>query len=309
METELWPNLLRTCRSQSIPVALVNGRISATSFRRYRMIKMFTARMLNNLTMAIMQSERDVIRIRELGMASERVSSAGNLKFDGASNTGDDEALNPDIRNRFDFRERESLIVAASTHWPEEQVLIEAFKRIKQITEDRKVRLLIAPRHPERFNEVADLIADSGLSWARRTNSPAKADATCRIILLDSIGELRTVFPLADIAFIGAALPHTADITCWSLRSKAFVSSPGRTPIILLRSFKPCLAKAPWSNLVKCRFRKPQSSWRPPSRNSWKMSLAGEKLAKKPWLFVIPIGEPRSERCKFSLSCCHRAHP
>jgi len=206
METELWPNLLRTCRSQSIPVALVNGRISATSFRRYRMIKMFTARMLNNLTMAIMQSERDVIRIRELGMASERVSSAGNLKFDGASNTGDDEALNPDIRNRFDFRERESLIVAASTHWPEEQVLIEAFKRIKQITEDRKVRLLIAPRHPERFNEVADLIADSGLSWARRTNSPAKADATCRIILLDSIGELRTVFPLADIAFIGGSI-------------------------------------------------------------------------------------------------------
>lgn len=206
METELWPNLLRTCRRQSIPVALVNGRISATSFRRYRMIKMFTARMLNNLTTAIMQSERDVTRIRELGMANERTSSAGNLKFDGASNAGNDGVLNSDMRSRFGFREGESLIVAASTHWPEEQVLIDAFKRIKQSTEDRQVRLLIAPRHPDRFNEVADLIADSGLTWARRKTSPAKEDANCEIILLDSIGELRTVFPFADIAFIGGSI-------------------------------------------------------------------------------------------------------
>jgi 3-deoxy-D-manno-octulosonic-acid transferase len=206
METELWPNLLRTCRRQSIPVALVNGRISATSFRRYRMIKMFTARMLSNLTTAIMQSERDVTRIRELGMANERTSSAGNLKFDGASNAGNDGVLNSDMRSRFGFSEGESLIVAASTHWPEEQVLIDAFKRIKQSTEDRRVRLLIAPRHPDRFNEVADLIADSGLTWARRKTSPAKEDATCEIILLDSIGELRTVFPFADIAFIGGSI-------------------------------------------------------------------------------------------------------
>ena len=216
METELWPNLLRTCRRQSIPVALVNGRISATSFRRYRMIKMFTARMLNNLTMAIMQSERDVTRIRELGMAGERTSSAGNLKFDGASNAGNDGAFSPDLRSRFGFNDSQFLIVAASTHWPEEQVLIDTFKRIKQSTEDRPgrllpvqllpVRLLIAPRHPERFTEIADLIADSGLSWARRTTAPAEGDATCEIILLDSIGELRTVFPLADIAFIGGSI-------------------------------------------------------------------------------------------------------
>lgn len=206
METELWPNLLRTCRRQSIPVALVNGRISANSFRRYRMIRLFTARMLNNLTIAIMQSERDVTRIRELGMASERTSSSGNLKFDGASNAGNDAALSADIRSRFGFSKSESLIVAASTHWPEEQVLIDAFKRIHQSAQGRRIRLLIAPRHPERFTEVADLIADSGLSWARRTAPPEKDDATCEVILLDSIGELRAVFPLADIAFIGGSI-------------------------------------------------------------------------------------------------------
>ena len=206
METELWPNLLRTCRSQSIPVALVNGRISATSFPRYKMIRMFTSRMLNNLSIAIMQSERDVTRIRELGMASDRTLSSGNLKFDIANSAGSDAAVSSDIRGRFGLTESESLIVAASTHWPEEQVLIDAFKRVNQSEHHKRVRLLIAPRHPERFNEVAELIAASGLSWARRTTSPGKDDATCDVILLDSIGELRAVFPLADIAFIGGSI-------------------------------------------------------------------------------------------------------
>ena len=205
METELWPNLLRTCRRQSIPVALVNGRISATSFRRYKMIRPFVSRMLNHLSMAVMQSERDVTRIRELGMSGERTLSSGNLKFDGASGDGD-AASSLDIRRRFGFTEAESLIVAASTHWPEEQVLIDAFKRVNQTDRQRRARLLIAPRHPKRFNEVAELIAASGLSWARRSASPGKQDAICDVILLDSIGELRAVFPIADIAFIGGSI-------------------------------------------------------------------------------------------------------
>lgn len=206
METELWPNLLRTCRSQSIPVALVNGRISATSFRRYKMIRMFTGRMLNNLSIAIMQSERDVTRIRELGMASDRTLSSGNLKFDSANSAGGDADLSSDIRRRFGFSESESLITAASTHWPEEQVLLDAFKRVRQSKHHKRVRLLIAPRHPERFAEVAELIAASGLSWARRTTPSGKDDANCDVILLDSIGELRAVFPLTDIAFIGGSI-------------------------------------------------------------------------------------------------------
>ncbi len=206
METELWPNLLRTCRRQSIPVALVNGRISANSFRRYRLIRLFTARMLNNLTMAIMQSDRDVKRILELGMPRERTLSSGNLKFDGANSAGIDANLRSDIHSRFGFSESESLIVAASTHWPEEQVLIDAFKQVRQSEQGRRMRLLIAPRHPKRFTEVADLIADSGLSWARRSTPQTKEDATCDVILLDSIGELRAVFPFADIAFIGGSI-------------------------------------------------------------------------------------------------------
>ena len=223
METELWPNLLRTCRRQSIPVALVNGRISATSFRRYRMIRLFTARMLSNLTMAIMQSERDVTRIRELGMASERTSLSGNLKFDGANSAGNDAALSSTIRSRFGFKESESLIVAASTHWPEEQVLIDAFKRVNQSEQDSRVRLLIAPRHPERFTEVADLIADSGLSWARRsTPSEKKTPAAMSSCWIRSVN-CEQCFPSPISLSSAAVLLRTEDTTFWNLQSRVSV--------------------------------------------------------------------------------------
>ena len=206
METELWPNLLRICRRQSVPIAVVNGRISANSFRRYRMVRFFTSRMLNNLSLAIMQSDQDVSRIRELGMASDRSFSSGNLKFDSANSSGPDAALSSTMRSRFGFTDNDFLIVAASTHWPEEQVLIDAFRRITSSHPRKRVRLLIAPRHPERFSEVAELLSASGFFWARRSSEPKAADTTADLILLDSIGELRAVFPFADIAFIGGSI-------------------------------------------------------------------------------------------------------
>jgi len=208
METELWPNLLRTCRQQSIPVALVNGRISATSFRRYRRVRRFVSRMLSDLSMAMMQSEQDVARIRELGMTADKTILCGNLKFDNAIGAGSITTVTADIRSRFGFNKGDRLIVAASTHWPEERIVIDSFKRLPA-DQGKRARLLIAPRHPERFSEVADLIEASGLTWARRSAGPEPADIDCDIVLLDSIGELRSVFPLADIAFIGGSIaPH-----------------------------------------------------------------------------------------------------
>jgi 3-deoxy-D-manno-octulosonic-acid transferase len=209
METELWPNLLRTCRRQEIPVALVNGRISAGSFRRYQKIRPFVTRMLNDLAIAVMQSEQDVARIRELGLAEERTLMCGNLKFDNANSAGSVTAVSSELRRRFGFNQEEMLLVAASTHWPEERVVIDSFKRLQQSQPGKRVRLLIAPRHPERFNEVAELLDSSGLSWKRRSAMPGSEDLNCDAVLLDSIGELRSVFSLADIAFIGGSLvPH-----------------------------------------------------------------------------------------------------
>jgi 3-deoxy-D-manno-octulosonic-acid transferase len=207
METEVWPNLLRECDRRSIPVALINGRISPTSFSRYAKIRLFMRRVLNNLTVASMQSEADAKRIAALGLDQARIAMSGNLKFDSAASASGDPNVASAIRQRFHFNSAQPLIVAASTHNPEESVVLTAFKQIRAI--DERPRLLIAPRHPERFEEVAKLLADSGLSWARRSASPAPADATAAIVLLDSIGELRAAYQSADIAFIGGSLiPH-----------------------------------------------------------------------------------------------------
>ncbi|HSP64122.1 MAG TPA: 3-deoxy-D-manno-octulosonic acid transferase [Pyrinomonadaceae bacterium] len=204
METELWPRLLRECRAGAVPVALLNGRISETSFRRYKLIRPFMRRMLNDLTIALMQSEKDAARIRELGLPDERIALPGNLKFDSAE-TAIDERTTAELRRRFGFDETRPLIVAASTHAPEERLTIEALKQM-DVQQSSRTRLLIAPRHPERFGEVADLLEGSGLTWSRRSSEPGEHDKSCDVVLLDTVGELRAVYPLAEIVFVGGSI-------------------------------------------------------------------------------------------------------
>src|SRR5712692_1255255 len=205
METELWPRLLRECRARQIPVALLNGRISGASFSRYKLIRPFMRRVLNDLTIALMQSEKDAARIRELGMPAERMTLPGNLKFDSAG-TPTDERVTADLRKRFGFDGTRPLIVAASTHAPEERVAIEALKQMKHSDQSRGTRLLIAPRHPERFGEVASLLESSGLTWSRRSVERSEHDTSCDVVLLDRVGELRAVYPLAQIVFVGGSI-------------------------------------------------------------------------------------------------------
>jgi 3-deoxy-D-manno-octulosonic-acid transferase len=205
METELWPRLFSECREKQIPVALVNGRISDKSFHRYRWIRSFISRVLGDLTLAIMQSPEDAKRIRELGVTQEKLRISGNMKFDSA-NVAVDQDLTGQLRERFNFRGR-PLIVAASTHGPEEEIMLAAFKRTRESHPD--ARLLIAPRHPERFQEVAGLLERSGLSWARRSEPGSERDANSDVILLDTIGELDAIYSLADLVFIGGSIaPH-----------------------------------------------------------------------------------------------------
>lgn len=204
METELWPRFLRECETRKIPVAIVNGRLSEKSTRRYRIIKSFIKRVVNTLSLAMMQSEQDAKRMRDLGLAPERVVVTGNIKYD-AQGDESEQTLTEEFRARFDFNGDRPLIVAASTHAEEENFVIEAFKKICDSVLI-KPRLLIAPRHPERFREVANLISSSKFSWTRRTNAQDKRDKTSDIILLDSIGELRAIYPLAHIVFVGGSL-------------------------------------------------------------------------------------------------------
>jgi 3-deoxy-D-manno-octulosonic-acid transferase len=162
-------------------------------------------RILKDLSVAAMQSERDAGRIQELGMPPERLLMTGNLKFDGVA-TESDSVTAAALRERFGLSETKPLIVAASTHAPEEQIVLEAFRQVKQSPAGKSIRLLMAPRHPERFAEVAALIESADFTWARRSAAPNEIDTSCEVILLDSIGELRAVLSLAEIAFIGGSI-------------------------------------------------------------------------------------------------------
>jgi 3-deoxy-D-manno-octulosonic-acid transferase len=208
METELWPRFLRVCRERRVRVALVNGRLSERSFRRYRLIPSFISRVVSDLDLALMQSEGDAGRLCALGLAPERVVVSGNIKFDAATDLTE-HVLTAELAARFQLQDGRPLVVAASTHAPEERIVIEAFKQLRAVPGNENARLLIAPRHPERFNEAASLLDSSGLRWARRSNAPGTDDAACDAVLLDTIGELRAVYPLARIVFVGGSIAPT----------------------------------------------------------------------------------------------------
>ena len=213
METELWPGFLRECKRQQIPVALVNGRLSEQSHRRYRLIRGFMTRVLESLNLAVMQTEADAQRLRSLGMDARKIITSGSLKFDAAvtpaSNSPESsDSLTTLFRERFQLHAECPLILAASTHAPEERIVVDAFRQIASGS-DPRLRLMIAPRHPERFAEVAALIEASGLRWARRSAAANPDDAESEVILLDSIGELRSVYALAPIVFVGGSIART----------------------------------------------------------------------------------------------------
>lgn len=207
METEVWPQFLRACRERRIPVAIVNGRISPTSFRRYRVVRSFFGSILNQLSLAVMQTREDASRIRDLGIKEELVRVSGNLKFDAKGLSRDEQNLNAEIAARFHLRRPQFVLVAASTHEPEERITIDAFRALLLSHADSpRPRLVIAPRHPERFDEVADLLRKSDLSWSRRTNAPTQNDKACDVVLLDTVGELRSIYPLAAVVFVGGSI-------------------------------------------------------------------------------------------------------
>jgi 3-deoxy-D-manno-octulosonic-acid transferase len=204
METEIWPRFFLECQTQGIPLAIVNGRLSSQSFRRYMWIQVFLKRVLPALTRAVMQTETDAERIIELGLDQSRVAVSGNMKFD-AGTTSSSNSLVAEFRDRYNITEATKLLIAASTHAPEESVVLEGLAKAQQ----PNLRLLIAPRHPERFGEVASLLDRSGLQWSRRSSPPKVDDKSCDAILLDTIGELSDIYSLATIVFVGGSISKT----------------------------------------------------------------------------------------------------
>jgi 3-deoxy-D-manno-octulosonic-acid transferase len=204
-ETEFWPNLLSGCARRSIPVAVVNARISDRSWPRYHWLRGLWRPFLQPLSRVLAQSQTDADRLKAIGCQPERVTVAGNLKFDvravqEAEATRLLKKLAPNLR----------LIVAGSTLDGEEAALLEAWPLLLEA--DPQLIMVLAPRHPERFSAVAALLEKSGVAWVRRSNWSAKPEDTLKplkpgqIVLLDTIGELASVYSLASVAFVGGSL-------------------------------------------------------------------------------------------------------
>ncbi len=196
-ETEIWPNFLRRCSRQGVPVFMVNGRISDKSYRRYKLGSRWLGRVLEGYRMLGMQSNLDADRIRGLGAPRDRTVVFGNLKYDAPTFTPRLDATLNDRLSRM-----HPLLVAASTASGEEPLVLEAYRRLRG--KHPALKLLIAPRRPERFDEVEDAIQAAGFSLVRR--SRLSSNDAADVLLLDSIGELTAVFEHAAVVFMGGTL-------------------------------------------------------------------------------------------------------
>jgi len=206
METELWPNFLRETRKQKIPVIVANGRISPKSFRRYFRVRSLIKRVLQNVTLFCMQSKEDASRIATLGECQDKIVVTGNLKYDvGPGQQERYDAVAEHLNGLLALSGTRQLIVAGSTAAGEEEMLLDSLRAIRKHPSLSQVRLLIAPRHPERFEEVARIIKRSGFSLARRSQLESNS-SDADVILLDSIGELAAVYRFAGVVFVGGSL-------------------------------------------------------------------------------------------------------
>lgn len=207
LETEIWPNFLRACTKHSIPVALVNGRISDRSFHRYARLGSAMADLLNRFAGLLMQSEDDARRICALGAPPGRVKTLGNLKYaapDAAERARQD-AVAAALDAQFGLSETKHLIICGSAVEGEEEPILAAFRRVRQTSGLEDARLLLAPRHPQRFAQVAAALARQELPFARRTQADDRA-RRAPLLLLDSIGELAAAYRFAGVAFVGGSL-------------------------------------------------------------------------------------------------------
>jgi 3-deoxy-D-manno-octulosonic-acid transferase len=195
-ETEIWPLFLERCDRRRVPVAIVNGRISASSFSRYRRAGRWLAPSLARIALFAMQTGEDAARIAALGVPDAKVTVTGNVKFDVA------DAERPEVAERLRRAAAgRAVLVAASTHEPEEAAAIEAWRALEP-----RPLLVVAPRRPERFGEAFRLLTGGGARAALYSSLPDGDGSSPDAVLLDTVGDLASAFGAADAAFVGGTL-------------------------------------------------------------------------------------------------------
>ena len=203
VETELWPNLIHEARRRGTRVALVNGRISPRSFPRYMRLGRFLRRVLGEVDLFLMQGEAHAERIRAMGALPERVRVTGNLKFDAVEPGRLPERLARLLQGGTTTPPG-PLWIAGSTVAGEEELVLSAFHRVRERVP--QARLLVAPRHPERFDAVPALVEAAGFRCLRRSTLDPAAWQDGEVMLLDTLGELSQVYALASVVFVGGSL-------------------------------------------------------------------------------------------------------
>ena len=198
VELEVWPNFVAEAADRGVPVVVANGRLSERSFRGYRRAGRLLRPTFTRLQCVAAQTGVYAGRFTDLGCP--RVEVTGSIKFDGLKTNRDAPAVRQ-LRDALGFTSTDRVIVAGSTHDPEESIALRAYETLRQSHDD--VRLLVVPRHPERFDGVAKVIADRGHAVTRRSGGPVVADS---VRLLDTVGELSAAWGLADLAFVGGTL-------------------------------------------------------------------------------------------------------
>lgn len=202
-ELELWPNLVRAAREQGARVAVVNGRLSDRSFRGYRRVRPVVSWLLRQVELIAAQNEQYAERFLALGARPEAVHVTGSLKFDGAE-TDRRNANTRRLRHLAGVGEDEIVFLAGSTQEPEEALALAAYRELK--AEYPRLRLILVPRHPERFDAVADLLIGAGVAFRRRSELGEKTLGPDDALLVDSVGELGAWWGAASIAYVGGSL-------------------------------------------------------------------------------------------------------
>lgn len=203
-ELELWPNLIRAAREAAAAVAIINGRLSEHSFRGYQRARLFLRPLVEKIDLVAVQNEEFAARFRALGARDEAVRITGSIKFDGAQTSRANPATVA-LAKAAGFATDDIVFLAGSTQQPEEALALTAYKSLR----DRfpRLRLVLVPRHPERFEEVAALLAASEIPWQRRSKLNADGvDPQARVLMVDTVGELGAWWGTAHIAFVGGSI-------------------------------------------------------------------------------------------------------
>ncbi len=203
-ELELWPNLVRSANTHGARVAVINGRLSENSFRGYRRIRFLVKRLLNRLDLIAVQDETYLQRFLALGAPSDRIVTTGSIKFDGA-HTDRENPRTRQLAQLAGFTDNDVVLLAGSTQAGEEEVVLQAF--LKCSKSNPQLRLVLVPRHPERFDEVATMLENRRVCYQRRTQLQlSPPDPASRILLVDAVGELGAWWGTASIGFVGGSL-------------------------------------------------------------------------------------------------------